>query len=193
VIRFVPQAHAAIVERFGRYYRTLGAGLSLTVPFIDRLRLVDLREQVISISAAAVKTRDDATASVDVVVYAQVVDPRAATYEVSDYRVGIEQLVITTLRNQASDLTLADLVYGRQDLSVSLRAVVDDAASRWGVRINRLDIQNVGGPGGPDTTDLLDMLATLRAAGILTSEEFQAKRGQVLSPLTTEAPDPDRM
>ena len=193
MIRLVPQAYAAIVERLGRYDRTLGPGLSLTIPFIDRARLVDLREQVISITAAAVKTQDDATASVDVVVYTQVFDPRAAIYEVSDYRVGIEQLVSTTLRNHASDLALSDLYYDRQDLSASLRAAVEEAASRWGVRINRLDIQKVGEPSATDTTALLDMLATLRAAGILTSKEFQAKRGQVLSRLTTEAPDPDRI
>ena len=88
-----------------------------------------------------VKTRDDATASVDVMVYMQVVDPRAATYEISNYRAGVEQLIITVLRNRASDLTLADLFTGLQDQSVSLRTVVDDAAIRWGVWINDLDIE----------------------------------------------------
>lgn len=181
MFRVVPAGFAGVVERLGRYHRTLPSGLSLTVPFVDRLRLVDLREEVISLSAIPVKTRDDATASVDVVVYAQVVDPRAATYEIGNYRVGIEQAATTMLRNHTGDRTLAELLTGLQDQSVSLRAVVDEAVARWGVRINRLDIDKVGLPGGPDVTALLEMLAALHAVGILTSEEFEAKRGQVLS------------
>ena len=98
-IRIVPQATAGIVERFGRYHRTLNAGLNMVTPFVDRLRpLIDLREQVVSFPPQPVITRDNLVVSIDTVIYFQVTDARAATYEVANYITAVEQLTVTTLR-----------------------------------------------------------------------------------------------
>src|SRR5690348_7947705 len=99
-VRIVPQARAGIVERLGRYHRTLDAGLALVVPYVDRVKpLLDMREQVVSFPPQPVITEDNLTVNIDTVIYYQVTDPKAATYEIADYISGIEQLTVTTLRN----------------------------------------------------------------------------------------------
>src|SRR6266478_2499284 len=99
-VRIIPQARAGIVERFGRYHRTLNAGLNMVVPFVDRLLpLLDLREQVVSFPPQPVITRDNLVVGIDTVIYFQVTDPKAATYEIANYVAAVEQLTVTTLRN----------------------------------------------------------------------------------------------
>src|SRR5215218_10028593 len=101
-VRIVPQARAGVVQRLGRFSRTLGPGLTIIVPFVDRLRpLIDLREQVVSFPPQPVITEDNLTVNIDSVIYFQVTDPKAATYEISNYIIAIEQLTVTTLRNVA--------------------------------------------------------------------------------------------
>src|SRR5688572_5913423 len=98
-VRIVPQARAGIVERLGRYNRTLDAGLAIIVPFVDRLKpLIDLREQVVSFPPQPVITEDNLVVNIDTVIYFQVTDPKSATYEIADYIGAIEQLTVTTLR-----------------------------------------------------------------------------------------------
>ena len=106
-VRIVPQARAGVVERLGRYQRTLMPGLALVVPFVDRLRpLIDLREQVVSFAPQPVITEDNLVVNIDSVIYFQVTDAKSATYEIANYIQGIEQLTVTTLRNVvASDRT----------------------------------------------------------------------------------------
>ncbi|MDT4971614.1 MAG: hypothetical protein QOG22_1757, partial [Pseudonocardiales bacterium] len=100
MVRIVPQARAAVVERLGRYVRTATPGLTLLLPFVDRMRpLIDLREQVVSFPPQPVITSDNLTVAIDSVIYFQVTDPRAATYEIQNYIQAVEQLTITTLRN----------------------------------------------------------------------------------------------
>ena len=117
-IRIVPQARAGIVERFGRYNKTLTPGLNIVVPFVDRLRpLLDLREQVISFPPQPVITEDNLVVGIDTVLYFQVTDARAATYEIANYIQAIEQLTVTTLRNVAGGMDLethADVARGDQ-------------------------------------------------------------------------------
>ena len=99
-VRVIPQAHATVVERLGRYYRTLNAGMTIVIPFVDRVKpLIDLREQVVSFPPRPVITEDNLGVEIDTVLYFQVTDPRSATYEIADYLAGIEQLTGTTLRN----------------------------------------------------------------------------------------------
>ena len=99
-IRVVPQARAGVVERFGRYSRTLNAGLTIVVPFVDRIReVIDLREQVVSFAPQPVITEDNVVVSIDTVIYFQVTEPKAATYEINNFIRAIEQLTVTTLRN----------------------------------------------------------------------------------------------
>src|SRR5918993_2969642 len=99
-VRIVPQARAGVVERLGRFHRVLDPGLSILVPFIDRLRpLIDLREQVVSFPPQPVITEDNLVVNIDTVIYFQVTDAKAASYEIADYIAAIEQLTVTTLRN----------------------------------------------------------------------------------------------
>src|SRR3712207_3462896 len=103
-VRIVPQARAGVVERLGRYHRTLDPGLAIVIPFVDRVRpLIDLREQVVSFDPQPVITEDNLVVSIDTVIYFQVTDPRAATYEIADYIQAVEQLTVTTLRNVVGD------------------------------------------------------------------------------------------
>src|SRR3954462_9817366 len=106
-VRIVPQARAGVVERLGRYQRTLEPGLALLVPFVDRLRpMIDLREQVVSFPPQPVITEDNLVVNIDTVIYFQVTDPRAATYEIANYIAAIEQLTVTTLRNVIGGIDL---------------------------------------------------------------------------------------
>jgi regulator of protease activity HflC (stomatin/prohibitin superfamily) len=106
-IRIIPQASAGIVERLGRYHRTLDAGLALIIPFIDRLRpLIDLRERVVSFPPQPVITSDNLVVEIDTVIYFQVTDPKSAVYEIENFIMGIEQITITTLRNVVGGIDL---------------------------------------------------------------------------------------
>src|SRR6201997_5289882 len=125
-VRIIPQATAGIVERFGRYHRTLNAGLNIVTPFVDRLRpLIDLREQVVSFPPQPVITSDNLTVAIDSVIYFQVSDPRAATYEIQNYIQAVEQLTITTLRNVVGALNLEQTLTSRDSINTQLRGVLD--------------------------------------------------------------------
>jgi regulator of protease activity HflC (stomatin/prohibitin superfamily) len=147
-VRIVPQARAGIVERLGRYQRTLDAGLALLVPFIDRLRpLVDLREQVVSFPPQPVITEDNLVVSIDTVVYYQVTDAKAATYEIANFIMGIEQLTVTTLRNVIGGMSLEDTLTSRDQINAQLRVVLDEATGKWGIRVNRVELKAIDPPG----------------------------------------------
>jgi regulator of protease activity HflC (stomatin/prohibitin superfamily) len=180
-IRIVPQARAGIVERLGRYQRTLDAGLAILVPFVDRLRpLLDLREQVVSFPPQPVITEDNLVVGIDTVIYYQVTDPKAASYEIADYIAGIEQLTVTTLRNVAGSLTLEDTLTSRDHINTQLRVVLDEATGKWGIRVNRVEIKAID----PPTTIQEAMEKQMRAerdkrATILTAEGV--KQSQILT------------
>ena len=138
-VRIIPQARAGLIERLGRYHKTLDAGLALVIPFVDRLRpLVDLREQVVSFPPQPVITEDNLVVSIDTVVYYQVTDAKAATYEIANYITGIEQLTVTTLRNVIGGMSLEDTLTSRDQINAQLRGVLDEATGKWGIRVNRV-------------------------------------------------------
>src|SRR5438874_13261464 len=146
-IRIVPQARAAVVERLGRYSRTLTPGLVLVVPFIDRVRpLIDLREQVVSFPPQPVITEDNLVVSIDSVIYFQVTEPKAATYEIANYIQAIEQLTVTTLRNVIGGLALERTLTSRDQINAHLRGVVDEATGKWGIRVNRVELKAIDPP-----------------------------------------------
>src|SRR3954468_20344714 len=139
-VRIVPQARAGMVERLGRYARTLDPGLALLVPFVDRLKpLIDLREQVVSFPPQPVITEDNLVVSIDTVIYYQVIDPRSATYEIANLIQGIEQLTVTTLRNVIGSLDLEQTLTSRDQINGQLRGVLDEATGKWGIRVNRVE------------------------------------------------------
>jgi regulator of protease activity HflC (stomatin/prohibitin superfamily) len=146
-VRIVPQARAGVVERLGRYIRTQGPGLTLLVPFVDRMRtLMDLREQVVSFPPQPVITSDNLTVAIDSVIYFQVTDPRAASYEIANYIQAVEQLTITTLRNVVGSLNLEQALTSRDAINSQLRGVLDDATGPWGIRVARVEIKAIDPP-----------------------------------------------
>jgi regulator of protease activity HflC (stomatin/prohibitin superfamily) len=180
-VRIVPQAQAGLVERLGRYQRTLSPGVALLVPFVDRLRpLIDLREQVVSFQPQPVITEDNLVVSIDTVLYFQITDPKAATYEVQNYIQAIEQLTVTTLRNVIGGMQLEESLTSRDQINGQLRGVLDEATGKWGIRVNRVEIKAID----PPLTIKDAMEKQMRAdrdkrAAILTAEGV--KQSQILT------------
>ena len=146
-IRIIPQATAGVVERLGRYHKTLNAGVNLVFPFIDVVRrTIDLREQVVDFQPQSVITEDNLVISIDTVIYYQVTDPKSATYEIANFVLGIEQLTVTTLRNKVGSLDLEDALTSREEINAALRSVLDEATGKWGVRVNRVEIRDIVPP-----------------------------------------------
>ena len=180
-IRIVPQARAGVVERLGRYSRTLNAGLAIVVPFVDRIRdMIDLREQVVSFDPQPVITEDNLVVSIDTVIYFQVTDPKAATYEIANYIAGIEQLTVTTLRNVIGGMSLEDTLTSRDEINGQLRGVLDEATGKWGIRVNRVELKAVDPPASIKDTMEKQMRADReKRATILTAEGV--KQSQILT------------
>ncbi|WP_333783429.1 SPFH domain-containing protein [Microbacterium sp. ET2] len=179
-IRIIPQAYAGIVERLGRYQRTLSPGLNILVPFVDRLRpLVDMREQVVSFPPQPVITEDNLVVSIDTVVYFQVNDARAATYEIANYLSAVEQLTTTTLRNVVGGLNLEEALTSRDNINGQLRVVLDEATGKWGLRVSRVELKAIDPPTSIQDSMEKQMRAERdRRAAILTAEG--TKQSQIL-------------
>ncbi len=171
-IRVIPQARAGVLERLGRYSRTLEPGLNLVVPFIERVRpLVDLREQVVNFRPQPVITQDNVVVSIETVLYFTITDARSATYEIANPLQAIEQLTVTTLRNVIGGITLEQTLTSRENVNSELRGVLDEATGKWGIRINRVEIKSVDPP--PDIKAAMEKQMRAerdRRAAILTAE-----------------------
>jgi regulator of protease activity HflC (stomatin/prohibitin superfamily) len=180
-IRIVPQARAGVVERLGRYSRTLDAGLTIIVPFIDRLRpLIDLREQVVTFPPQPVITEDNLVVQIDTVIYFTVTDPKSVTYEVANPLQAIEQLTVTTLRNVIGGMSLEDALTSRDHINNQLRIVLDEATGKWGIRVNRVELKSIDPPGTIQEAMEKQMRAERdRRAAILTAEGV--KQSQILT------------
>jgi regulator of protease activity HflC (stomatin/prohibitin superfamily) len=180
-IRIIPQARAGVVERLGRYHRTLDAGMAIVIPFVDRLPpLIDLREQVVSFKPQSVITEDNLNVHIDSVVYHQVTDPKAATYEIANYIAAIEQLTVTTLRNVIGSMTLEETLTSRDQINHQLRGVLDEATGRWGIRVNRVELKAIEPPGTIREAMEKQMRAERdKRAAILTAEGV--KQSEILT------------
>jgi regulator of protease activity HflC (stomatin/prohibitin superfamily) len=180
-LRIVPQARAGVVERLGRYSRTLSPGLSIVVPFVDRVRdMMDLREQVVSFEPQPVITEDNLVVSIDTVIYFQVTDAKAATYEIANYIQGIEQLTVTTLRNVIGGMALEKTLTSRDEINDQLRGVLDEATGKWGIRVNRVELKAIDPPASIKETMEKQMRADReKRAAILTAEGV--KQSQILT------------
>ncbi len=180
-IVIVKQADTAIVERLGRYQRTLTPGLSILTPLVDRIReRVDMREQVASFPPQPVITEDNLVVSIDTVIYFQVTDPKAATYEISSYILGIEQLTVTTLRNVIGSMDLEEALTSRDMINGQLRGVLDEATGKWGIRVNRVELKAIDPP--PSVQEAMEKQLRAereRRAAILTAEG--AKQSAILT------------
>src|SRR3954454_15199175 len=171
-IRIVPQARAGVIERLGRYNRTLGPGLAIVIPYVDRVRpLIDMREQVVSFAPQPVITEDNVVVQIDSVLYYTINDARAVTYEIANHLQAIEQLTTTTLRNVIGGLTLEKALTSRDEINTQLRIVLDEATGKWGVRVNRVELKATDPPLGIQEAMEKQMRAERdRRAAILTAE-----------------------
>ncbi len=193
-IRIVPQARAGVVERFGKYKATLPAGLNVVVPFIDKVRyMIDLREQVVSFPPQSVITEDNLVVSIDTVIYFQVTDPIAATYEIANYITGVEQLTMTTVRNIVGGMDLEQTLTSRNEINQGLAIVLDEATGKWGIKVNRVEIKSIDPP--PSIKDSMEKqmradrdkrAAILTAEGLRQSSILTAEGNKQAAILTAE-------
>jgi regulator of protease activity HflC (stomatin/prohibitin superfamily) len=180
-VRIIPQARAGVVERLGRYSRTLQPGLTVVVPFIDRVRpLIDLREQVVTFAPQPVITEDNVSVGIDTVLYFTITDPKSASYEIANPLQAIEQLTVTSLRNIVGDLTLEETLTSRDRVNTALRMVLDERTGKWGIRINGVEIKSIDPPSSIQEAMEKQMRAERdRRAAILTAEGV--KQSQILT------------
>ena len=180
-IRIIPQARAGVVERLGRYSRTLTPGLAIVVPFVDRVRpLIDLREQVVSFPPQPVITQDNVSVGIDTVLYFTITDPKSASYEIASPLQAIEQLTVTTLRNIIGSITLEEALTSREQVNSELRAVLDERTGKWGIRVNGVELKSIDPPTGIQEAMEKQMRAERdRRAAILNAEGI--KQSQILT------------
>ena len=171
-VRVIPQSRVAIVQRLGRYHRTAQSGLTVVVPVVDRmLPKTDLREQVVAFQPQAVITNDNVGMQISTVVYYQVVDARAAEYEVANFNLALEQITQTTLRNVIGNLTLDKTLTSRDEINAKLRTVLDEVTEKWGIRVTRVEIKEIIPPRDIQQAMEKQMQAErTRRAAILTAE-----------------------
>ncbi|WP_327138969.1 SPFH domain-containing protein [Nocardia sp. NBC_01327] len=173
-VALVPQAEAAVIERLGRYSRTVSGQLTFLVPFADRVRAkVDLRERVVSFPPQPVITQDNLTVQIDSVVYFQVTSPQAAVYEISNYIAAVEQLTITTLRNVVGGMTLEETLTSRDQINHQLRGVLDEATGRWGLRVSRVELKAIDPPPSIQESMEKQMKADREKRAIILTAEGQ--------------------
>ncbi|WP_406071373.1 SPFH domain-containing protein [Micromonospora sp. NBC_01638] len=180
-VRIVPQQRQDVVERLGKYKRTLSPGLNLLVPFVDAVRTkVDMREQVVSFPPQPVITSDNLVVSIDTVLYFKVVDSVRATYEISSFLQAIEQLTVTTLRNVIGSLDLERALTSRDEINRHLSGVLDETTGRWGIKVTRVEIKAIEPPASIRDSMEKQMRAERdRRAAILTAEGH--KQSQILT------------
>ena len=171
-VRIIPQNRVAIVQRFGRYHRTAESGITAIIPIVDKmLPKTDLREQVVAFQPQAVITSDNVGIQISTVVYYQVVDARAAEYEVANFSVALEQITQTTLRNVIGNLTLDKTLTSRDEINAKLRSVLDEVTEKWGIRVTRVEIKEIIPPRDIQQAMEKQMQAErTRRAAILTAE-----------------------
>ena len=185
----IPQSETKIIERLGRYYQTLNPGINLIIPFIDRAKeivvlnrgrymysnTIDLREQVYDFPSQNVITKDNIQMEINALLYFQIVDPFKSVYEISNLPNAIEKLTQTTLRNIIGELELDETLTSRDTINTKLRAVLDDATDKWGVKVNRVELQDITPPESVLTAMEKQMQAERnKRATILTSEGKKA-------------------
>ena len=189
----IPQSETRIIERLGRYYATLNPGINIIIPFIDRAKeivvlnrgryaysnSIDLREQVYDFPSQNVITKDNIQMEINALLYFQIVDPFKAVYEISNLPNAIEKLTQTTLRNIIGEMELDQTLTSRDTVNTKLRAVLDDATNKWGIKVNRVELQDITPPESVLSAMEKQMQAERnKRAAILTSEG--EKQSQIL-------------
>ncbi|RPI23637.1 MAG: SPFH/Band 7/PHB domain protein [Actinobacteria bacterium] len=178
-IKIVQQHEQGLVERFGRYRKTLDPGFHMIVPFIEKLKRVDMREQVVDVPPQEVITRDNVVVTVDAVVYYQATDPVKLKYNVANFILAATKLAQTNLRNVVGDMDLDDALTSRETINSELRAILDEATDVWGTRVVRVEIQRIDPPA--DVTDAMHrQMKAERDRRALVTEAEGEKRSLIL-------------
>ena len=189
----IPQSETKIIERLGRYYATLKPGINLIIPFIDRAKeivvlnrgryaysnSIDLREQVYDFPKQNVITKDNVQTEINALLYFQIVDPFKAVYEISNLPNAIEKLTQTTLRNIIGELELDETLTSRDTINTKLRAVLDDATNKWGIKVNRVELQDITPPQSVLQAMEKQMQAERNKRAVILTSEGQ-KQSQIL-------------
>lgn len=178
-IKIVQQYEKGLVERFGRYYRTLDPGFHMIIPFIERIRRVDMREQVVDVPPQEVITKDNVVVTVDAVVYYQATDPVKLAYNVANFIVAATKLAQTNLRNVIGDMDLDDALTSRETINAELRIILDEATDVWGTRVVRVEIQRIDPPADVTAAMHRQMKAERDRRAIVTEAEGE-KRSAIL-------------
>lgn len=152
-IRIIRPWQKGLIERLGRYQRTADSGLTLIIPFIEKMIKVDMREQVVDVPPQGVITKDNVVVEVDAVIYYEVTDPVKVTYNVANFYTAATKLAQTNLRNLIGDLSLDDSLTSREIINTKLRQILDDATDKWGVKVTRVELQRIEPP--RDVTDAM--------------------------------------
>ncbi|MHB0935592.1 MAG: SPFH domain-containing protein [Armatimonadota bacterium] len=150
-VKIVRPWEKGLIERLGKYQRTVDSGMTVIVPFIDSLLKVDIREQVVDVPPQGVITKDNVVVEVDAVVYYEVTDPVKVTYNISDFYTAATKLAQTNLRNLIGDLALDESLTSRELINTKLREILDDATDKWGTKVTRVELQRIEPP--KDVTD----------------------------------------
>jgi regulator of protease activity HflC (stomatin/prohibitin superfamily) len=173
-LKIIRPYQRACVERLGRYQRTVQPGLNFIIPFLERLIKVDMREQVVDVPPQEVITKDNATVTVDAIIYYEVTDPVKVLYNVAQFRLATIKLAQTNLRNVVGDLSLDESLTSREKINAKLRDVLDEATDKWGARATRVELQRIEPPS--DVTEAMhrQMKAEReRRAVVLEAEGFK--------------------
>ncbi len=145
-LKIVQPYEKGLIERLGKYQRTVGSGLTLVIPFLEKIVKVDMREQVVDIPPQAVITKDNVVVEVDAVVYFEVTDPVKVTYNVANFYMASTKLAQTNLRNLIGDMALDESLTSRETINTQLRQILDDATDKWGVKVSRVELQKIEPP-----------------------------------------------
>jgi regulator of protease activity HflC (stomatin/prohibitin superfamily) len=178
-LKIVRPWEKGLIERLGKYQRTAGSGLSLIIPFMERLLKVDMREQVHDVPPQGVITKDNVVVEVDAVVYYEVTDPTKVTYNVANFYMAVTKLAQTNLRNLIGDMALDESLTSREVVNTQHRQIFDDATDKWGVKVTRVELQRIEPP--PDVTEAMhrQMKAEREKRAVILEAEG-AKRSAVL-------------
>ena len=178
-IKIVSQFEKGLVERFGKYEKTVDPGLRVIIPFIERLVRVDMREQVVDVPPQEVITQDNVVVTVDAVVYYRATDPVRLKYEVANFILAATKLAQTNLRNIVGDMDLDNALTSRERINTQLREVLDEATDVWGTQVVRVEIQRIDPP--PDVTEAMhrQMKAERTRRAVVTEAEGD-KRSAIL-------------
>ena len=164
-----------LIERLGKYQRTGDSGLNLIIPFLENIKKVDMREQVVDVPPQSVITKDSVVVEVDAVVYYEVTDPVKVTYNVSNFYTAATKLAQTNLRNLVGDMALDESLTSRETINTQLRQILDDATDKWGTKVTRVELQRIEPP--TDVTEAMhrQMKAERERRAMILEAEGQKK------------------